>query len=330
MAVHGLYDLHSWSYQKPILQVPWVTIQTNHQLLSRHTFPHSVHSRIKSLSLSCVFYLLVFPYLQDLVQKPTLSIVFSFWPHHGMQDLSTPAHCHQPGIKSTPPAVEAKTLNHSPTREVSAHPFIRSFSTCLSGIDHPFIFIPRALCLGHFSIIYFIPSHMSAWFCLHERKNDILLKETDYSWHLWKHGKEDFIQGDVGTTTLGYGDWTQSEQTVGKWAFIHKNRLGSVDGRLLRGSISGKGEVWLNLPNRASLIAQLVKNPPAMQKMPVQFPGSGRSVGEGIGYPLQYSWASLVAQLVKNLPAMLETWVWPLGWEDPLEKGKATHSSILA
>ena len=59
-------------------------------------------------------------------------------------------------------------------------------------------------------------------------------------------------------------------------------------------------------------------------------PGSGRSAGEGIGYPLQYSWASLVAQLVKNLPAMQETWVQSLGWEDPLEKGKATHSSILA
>ena len=41
-------------------------------------------------------------------------------------------------------------------------------------------------------------------------------------------------------------------------------------------------------------------------------------------------WASLVAQLVKNLPAMRETWVRSLGWEDPLEKGKATHSSILA
>jgi len=38
-------------------------------------------------------------------------------------------------------------------------------------------------------------------------------------------------------------------------------------------------------------------------------------------------WASLVAQLVKNLPAMWETWVQSLGWEDPLEKGKATHSS---
>ena len=63
---------------------------------------------------------------------------------------------------------------------------------------------------------------------------------------------------------------------------------------------------------------------------PSSIPGSGRSTGEGIGYPLQYSWASLVAQLVKNLPAMRETWVRSLGWEDPLEKGKATHSSILA
>ena len=63
---------------------------------------------------------------------------------------------------------------------------------------------------------------------------------------------------------------------------------------------------------------------------PSSIPGSGRSPGEGIGYPLQYSWASLVAQLVKNLPAMPETWVRSLGWKDPLEKGKATHSSILA
>ena len=56
----------------------------------------------------------------------------------------------------------------------------------------------------------------------------------------------------------------------------------------------------------------------------------GRSAGEGIGYSLQYSWASLVAQLVKNPPAMQETWDRSLGWEDPLEKGKATPSSILA
>ena len=59
-------------------------------------------------------------------------------------------------------------------------------------------------------------------------------------------------------------------------------------------------------------------------------PGSGRSAGEGIGYPLQYSWAPLVAQLVKNPSTMQETWVQSLGWEDPLEKGKATHTSIPA
>ena len=52
--------------------------------------------------------------------------------------------------------------------------------------------------------------------------------------------------------------------------------------------------------------------------------GSGRYPGEGIGYPLQYSWASLVAQMVKCLPAMQETWVQSLGWEDPLEEGQPT------
>ena len=63
---------------------------------------------------------------------------------------------------------------------------------------------------------------------------------------------------------------------------------------------------------------------------PSSIPGLGPSAGGGIGYPLQYSWASLVAQLVNNLPAVRETWVRSLGWEDPLEKGKATYSSILA
>ena len=53
---------------------------------------------------------------------------------------------------------------------------------------------------------------------------------------------------------------------------------------------------------------------------PGSIPGSGRSAGEGIGYPLQYSQASLVAQLVKNLPAMWETWIRSLDWVDPLEK----------
>ena len=63
---------------------------------------------------------------------------------------------------------------------------------------------------------------------------------------------------------------------------------------------------------------------------PSSIPDSGRSPEEGIGYPLQYSWASLVAQTVQNLPVMQETWVQSLGWEDPLEEGMATHFSTLA
>ena len=63
---------------------------------------------------------------------------------------------------------------------------------------------------------------------------------------------------------------------------------------------------------------------------PGSIPGLGRSSGEGIGYPLLYSWASLVAQLIKNPSAMQETWVRSLGWDDPLEKEMAAHSSILA
>ena len=55
-----------------------------------------------------------------------------------------------------------------------------------------------------------------------------------------------------------------------------------------------------------------------------------RSTGKRFSYTYSWIWASLVAQLVKNLPAMLQTWVQSLGWEDPLEKGKATHCSILA
>ena len=88
--------------------------------------------------------------------------------------------------------------------------------------------------------------------------------------------------------------------------------------------ILGYSDSW------ASLVAQLVKNLPAMQETPCSIPGSGRSPEEGIGYPLQHSWASLVAQMVKNPSAMQETQVQFLGWKDPLEEGMATHSSILA
>ena len=86
---------------------------------------------------------------------------------------------------------------------------------------------------------------------------------------------------------------------------IHEIKLGFLDSQVGKESACNKGD-------------------------PGNFPELGRSSGEGIGYALRYSWASLVVQLVKNLPAMQETWVQSLGWEDPLEKGKATHSSILA
>ena len=85
---------------------------------------------------------------------------------------------------------------------------------------------------------------------------------------------------------------------------------------------------WIYSDISASLVAQLVKNLPAVHETPVRSRRS--SPGEGIGYPLQYSWASLVSQMVKNLPTMRETWVGSLGWEDPLEEGMANHSSIFA
>ena len=76
-----------------------------------------------------------------------------------------------------------------------------------------------------------------------------------------------------------------------------------------------------SLETGVSLIAQLVKKNSACNAgNPRSIPETGRSNGEGIGYPLWYPWASLLAQLVKNLPAMRETWVQSLGWEDPLEK----------
>ena len=62
---------------------------------------------------------------------------------------------------------------------------------------------------------------------------------------------------------------------------------------------------------------------------PGSIPGLEKSPGGEHGNPLQYSWASLLAQMVRNLPAMQETWVQSLGWEDPLEKGMATHSNVL-
>ena len=158
------------------------------------------------------------------------------------------------------------------------------------------------------------------------------------SWHRTELGRDsprkelfkvlDFLQPLGGDQALRLCD------QVGLWSLTVSTHLGSwlllVDDRELSSQpfILCVTFLLFGPDHRASLVAQLVKNLPAVQG-PSSIPGSGRSVGEGNGYPLQYSWASLVAQLVKNPPAMQETWVWSLGQEDPL-KGMATHSSILA
>ena len=103
--------------------------------------------------------------------------------------------------------------------------------------------------------------------------------------------------------------------------FLEEDR--GTDRKMQKGKAIVLTNVW------ASMVAQLVQST-CNAGDPGSIPGSGRSAGGGIGYPLQYFCASLVAQLVKNLPAMWETWVRSLGWEDLPEKGKATHSRILA
>ena len=88
-------------------------------------------------------------------------------------------------------------------------------------------------------------------------------------------------------------------------------------------------KISIQVHMKSSLVAKLVKNPPAMQEIPVDS-WVRKILRRRIGYPFQYSWASLVARLVKNPPAMRETWVQFMGWGNPPEKGNATHSSILA
>ena len=89
-------------------------------------------------------------------------------------------------------------------------------------------------------------------------------------------------------------------------------------------------KTWLSLDYRNVVLCFLKKKSTCNAKDPGSIPGLGRSPGEGIGYPLQYSRASLLIQMVKNLTAIWETWVQSLGWENPLKNGKASHSSILA
>ena len=94
-------------------------------------------------------------------------------------------------------------------------------------------------------------------------------------------------------------------------------------------------EYWSGLPcpppkHQGFSVSSAGKESTCNATDPGSIPGSGRSAGEGIGYPLQCSWVSLVTQMVKNMPVIQKSWVQSVGWEDPLEKKMATQSIILA
>ena len=119
-------------------------------------------------------------------------------------------------------------------------------------------------------------------------------------------------------------------------SFREQRWQGAKQGRLLEGRKGGKARVHhqlLHIEGQLNLFSKYPFPLPSTVGRKYIFAHLGelgRCTGEGMGYPLQYSWASPMAQLVKNAPAMWETWVRSLGWEDFLEKGKATQSSILA
>ena len=104
----------------------------------------------------------------------------------------------------------------------------------------------------------------------------------------------------------------------------------SPPGSSVPGIVQARILKWVAMPSSRGSSQPTSRMSSALAGGSSLIPGSGRSTGDGIGDPLQYSWASPVAQLIKNPPAMQNTWVQSLGWEDPLKKGKATHSSILA
>ena len=116
----------------------------------------------------------------------------------------------------------------------------------------------------------------------------------------------------------------QGTHTVKGWKKIAHRQIANSK------FIDSYADILYQLSHQGSPNSSVGKESACNAGDPRLIPGSGISPGEGIGYPLKYSWASLVAQMVKNMPAMQETQVLSLGGEDPLEKSMATHSSILA
>ena len=142
------------------------------------------------------------------------------------------------------------------------------------------------------------------------------------------------------TSRDNYSKWSQKEKgqisyditymwnlkKMAQWTFLqNRNRFTNFEIKLM----VTKGKPWIN-QRMGFPHSSVGKESACSAGDSGLILGLGRSTGEGIGYSLQYFGASLVAQLVKNSPSVWETWVQSLGWEDPLEKGTATHSSILA
>ena len=131
---------------------------------------------------------------------------------------------------------------------------------------------------------------------------------TQWTWFGWTLGV-----GDGQGGLAGCGSWGCKESDMTEWLnWTELNSLNLKEILLIRLTVTK----FYNFPG--SLAG---KESTCNAWDPGLNPGLERSPEEGISYPLQYSWFSLVTKLVKNLPAMWETWVWSLGWEDPLEKG---------
>ena len=128
------------------------------------------------------------------------------------------------------------------------------------------------------------------------------------------------------------------ERSVWHQISIYKNSL-LLSETLSHGFWNGKHKTKnsLSAPNIGSMVTFLGfpcssagKESTCNAEDPRLIPELGRSPGEWIGYPFQYSWASLLAQMINNPPAVQETWVWSLDWKDTQEESMATHSSIQA
>ena len=177
---------------------------------------------------------------------------------------------------------------------------------------------------------------------------------------VWSLGWGDPLEEDMAThSRLWPGESPWTEESVGlqrvrhDWATKHRHHLSIFRRAELWPPVSGKHH-WVPTPLAAQFSASTfwrleellgvvemerklcwswegwLDTQHTFTLLSFQAPHSSSALWDWQFFTLLLFGASLIAQLVKNLPAMQETWVWFLGWEDPLEKEMAIHSSILA